>query len=167
MYNTDHHAQGQRDCVRVPPSRRPRGATLRNNATVLDLSRISDRRKRPTPEGRGFLALFSAMAERERLRIVKRTQEGRRLAIEAGKAMGRKPKLTAHPHRWKHINAIVEPTWHDNKGPDRDQSERGLDDIVYDQREGISVAEAIARANGLPDRVTLYLYDRGDGTTPL
>jgi DNA invertase Pin-like site-specific DNA recombinase len=48
---------------------------------------------------RGFLALFSAMAERERPRIVKRTQEGRRLAIEAGKVMGRKPKLTAHQQR--------------------------------------------------------------------
>jgi DNA invertase Pin-like site-specific DNA recombinase len=33
------------------------------------------------------------MAERERMRIVKRTQDGRRLAIEAGKRMGRKPKL--------------------------------------------------------------------------
>ena len=52
-----------------------------------------------TPEGRGFLALFSAMAERERMRIVKRTQEGRRLAIEAGKRMGRKPKLTTHQQR--------------------------------------------------------------------
>jgi hypothetical protein len=70
------------------------------------------------------------------------------------------------PHRWKRINAIVEPTWHDNDhGPDRDQSEPGPDDIVYDQREGISLAEAIAWANSLPDRVTLYLYDEGRGTT--
>ncbi len=49
-----------------------------------------------TPEGRGFLAMFSAMAERERERIVKRTHEGRRLAIEKGRRMGRKPKLTPH-----------------------------------------------------------------------
>ena len=49
-----------------------------------------------TPEGRGFLALFSAMAERERERIVKRTHEGRRLAMARGVTMGRKPKLTAH-----------------------------------------------------------------------
>ena len=70
------------------------------------------------------------------------------------------------PHRWKRINAIVEPTWHDNDGGhDRDQSERGPDDIVYDDREGISLSEAIAWANGLPDRVTLYLYDEGRGTT--
>jgi DNA invertase Pin-like site-specific DNA recombinase len=39
------------------------------------------------------------MAERERLRIVKRTQEGRRLTIEAGKRMGREPKLTTHQRR--------------------------------------------------------------------
>ena len=49
-----------------------------------------------TPEGRGFLALFSAMAERERERIIKRTHEGRGLAIARGVKMGRKPKLTAH-----------------------------------------------------------------------
>ena len=30
---------------------------------------------------------------------MKRTQEGRRLAVEAGKRMGRKPKLTAHQQR--------------------------------------------------------------------
>lgn len=71
------------------------------------------------------------------------------------------------PHRWKRINAIVEPTWHDNAGGlDRDQSEPGPNDIVYDQREGISLAEAIAWANSLPGRVTLYLYDEGRGTTP-
>ena len=49
-----------------------------------------------TPEGRGFLALFSAMAERERERIIKRTHEGRGLAIARGVKMGRNPKLTAH-----------------------------------------------------------------------
>ena len=40
--------------------------------------------------------MFSAMAERERMRIIKRTHEGRRLAIARGVRMGRKPKLTAH-----------------------------------------------------------------------
>jgi len=67
------------------------GATIR----VLDFPSLD----LTTPEGRGFLALFSAMAERERIRIVKRTQEGRRLAMEAGKRMGRKPKLTGHQQR--------------------------------------------------------------------
>ena len=67
------------------------GATIR----VLDFPSLD----LPTPEGRGFLALFSAMAKRERMRIVKRTQEGRSLAIEAGKRMGRKPKLTTDQQR--------------------------------------------------------------------
>jgi DNA invertase Pin-like site-specific DNA recombinase len=56
------------------------GATIR----VLDFPSLD----LTTPEGRGFLALFSAMAERERIRIVKRTQEGRRLAIESWQAHG-------------------------------------------------------------------------------
>lgn len=68
-------------------------------------------------------------------------------------------------YRWQRINAIVEPTWHDNEKADADKSDRGPDDIVYDQREGISVTEAIAWAAALPDRVTLFLYDRGSGIT--
>jgi DNA invertase Pin-like site-specific DNA recombinase len=52
-----------------------------------------------TPEGRGFLAMFSAMAERVRMRIVKRTHEGRRLAMSRGVRMGRRPKLTAHQRK--------------------------------------------------------------------
>ena len=46
--------------------------------------------------GRGFMAMFSALAENERLRIVKRTQEGRQLAREKRVKMGRKPKLNPH-----------------------------------------------------------------------
>jgi DNA invertase Pin-like site-specific DNA recombinase len=49
-----------------------------------------------TPEGRGFLAMFSAMAERERTRIIERTKEGRRLAIRNGVKMGPPFKLTPH-----------------------------------------------------------------------
>lgn len=64
-----------------------------------------------TPEGRGFLAMFSAMAERERDRIVKRTHEGRRLAIEKGRRMGRKPKLTPHQQQSARARlATGEPT---------------------------------------------------------
>lgn len=46
------------------------GATIR----VLDRSYID----LETPIGRGFMAFFSAMAEDERNRIIKRTHEGRR-----------------------------------------------------------------------------------------
>jgi DNA invertase Pin-like site-specific DNA recombinase len=49
-----------------------------------------------TPIGRGFVAMFSAMAEDERLRIMKRTHEGRQIARAKGVRMGRKPKLTPH-----------------------------------------------------------------------
>jgi DNA invertase Pin-like site-specific DNA recombinase len=49
-----------------------------------------------TPMGRGFMAMMSAMAEEERLRIIKRTGEGQKIAQGKGVKMGRKPKLTPH-----------------------------------------------------------------------
>jgi DNA invertase Pin-like site-specific DNA recombinase len=42
------------------------------------------------------MAMMSAMAEDERLRIIKRTHEGRQIARAKGVRMGRKPKLTPH-----------------------------------------------------------------------
>lgn len=59
---------------------------------VLDRSYID----LATPMGRGFMAMLSAMAEDERLRIIKRTHEGRQIARANGARMGRKPKLTPH-----------------------------------------------------------------------
>src|ERR1019366_10552152 len=59
---------------------------------VLDRSYID----LTTPMGRGFMAMMSAMAEDERLRIIKRTHEGRKIAEAKGVRMGRKPKLTSH-----------------------------------------------------------------------
>jgi DNA invertase Pin-like site-specific DNA recombinase len=64
------------------------GATIK----VLDFPSLD----LATPEGRGFLAMFSAMAERERLRIVARTREGRRIAMGKGVKMGPPFKLTEH-----------------------------------------------------------------------
>jgi DNA invertase Pin-like site-specific DNA recombinase len=49
-----------------------------------------------TPMGRGFMAMMSAMAEDERLRIMKRTHEGRQIARANGVKMGRKPVLTPY-----------------------------------------------------------------------
>jgi DNA invertase Pin-like site-specific DNA recombinase len=40
--------------------------------------------------------MMSAMAEDERLRIIKRTHEGRQIARDNGVKMGRKPKLNPH-----------------------------------------------------------------------
>jgi len=59
---------------------------------VLDRSYID----LTTPMGRGFMAMMSAMAEDERLRIIKRTHEGRRIARANGVKMGRKPKLNPY-----------------------------------------------------------------------
>jgi DNA invertase Pin-like site-specific DNA recombinase len=61
------------------------GATIR----VLDRSYID----LTTPMGRGFMAFMSAMAEDERMRIIKRTHEGRQLARENGIKMGPKFRL--------------------------------------------------------------------------
>ena len=74
---------------------------------VLDRSYID----LATPMGRGFMAMMSAMAEDERLRIIKRTHEGRQIARAKGVRMGRKPKLT--PHQMKEARqrlARGEPT---------------------------------------------------------
>ena len=61
------------------------GATIR----VLDRAYID----LTSPIGRGFMAFISAMAEDERLRIIKRTHEGRAIARENGVKMGRKFRL--------------------------------------------------------------------------
>jgi DNA invertase Pin-like site-specific DNA recombinase len=61
------------------------GATIR----VLDRSYID----LEAPIGRGFMAFFSAMAEDERNRIIKRTHEGRKIPQARGVKMGRKEKL--------------------------------------------------------------------------
>ncbi len=49
-----------------------------------------------TPIGRGFIAFLSALAEDERQRIVKRANDGRKVAKAKGVKFGRKPKLTDH-----------------------------------------------------------------------
>ena len=49
------------------------------------------------------------------------------------------------PYRWGRINAIIEAVEHDNSVADADQApESGpLDVIDYDQREGVTVKEAV------------------------
>jgi DNA invertase Pin-like site-specific DNA recombinase len=60
------------------------------NIRVLDFPSLD----LATPEGRGFLAMFSAIAERERLRLIKRTTEGRAIAKQRGVKFGRKPRFS-------------------------------------------------------------------------
>ncbi len=68
--------------------------------------------------------------------------------------------------RWAKVNAIIEATWHDNTAADTDIAPivRPQDEVTYDQREGISVNEAVNWANTQSCPVTLYLYDEGAGT---
>jgi hypothetical protein len=66
------------------------------------------------------------------------------------------------PHRWKLIDAIVEPTWHDNSVADSDKAEATQGEIDYEERKGLSVADAIAWAKAFPFPVTIYLYDEGE-----
>jgi hypothetical protein len=67
-------------------------------------------------------------------------------------------------YRWKRINAIIEPTSHDNSCRDNDQAEEDHDARIYERREGISLAEAVAWASAKPYAVTLFLYDEGRGS---
>jgi len=46
--------------------------------------------------GKGILAFLSALAQDERERIIKRSNDGRKAARERGVRFGRKPKLTVH-----------------------------------------------------------------------
>jgi DNA invertase Pin-like site-specific DNA recombinase len=65
-----------------------RGALIKAlDRTAIDLT---------DPIGQGVLALLSGIAQAERLRIVKRANEGRAVAKAKGVRFGRKPKLTGH-----------------------------------------------------------------------
>ena len=68
-------------------------------------------------------------------------------------------------YRWKRINAIIEAVEQDNACEDSDQAPNDPDAITYDEREALSVAEAITWAQSESSAVTLYLYDEGDGFT--
>jgi hypothetical protein len=63
------------------------------------------------------------------------------------------------PYRWKHVNVVAEPAWHDNKCRDADQAEPAVGELDYEEQAGISVNDAIKWANELPFFVTLYLRD--------
>ncbi|HEY9236847.1 MULTISPECIES: hypothetical protein [Phenylobacterium] len=72
------------------------------------------------------------------------------------------------PYRWAKINAIIEATWHDNTVADTDIApppRSAEEEVTYDQRESLSLHEAITWANDQSCPVTLYLYDEGAGTS--
>lgn len=70
------------------------------------------------------------------------------------------------PHRFKKINAIIEPTRHDNRCKDSDHAEGRDNWMGYDEREHIALADAIEWAATFPDELTLYIYDEDGGIYP-
>lgn len=66
-------------------------------------------------------------------------------------------------YRFLKINAVIEAAWHDNGCHDADQISNDGDGPSYDQREHITLADALAWANAFTVPVTLYVYDEDDG----
>ena len=69
------------------------------------------------------------------------------------------------PYRWREVNAIIEATSHDNSCEDADQQPVADEDLTYDELNGVTLEAAVEWANSHPGAVTLYLYDKGAGTT--
>ena len=68
-----------------------------------------------------------------------------------------------YPYRFEKINAVVEPTCHDNSIEDSDKVEPEYTGIGYDEREHITIAEAVAWANSFTEPTTLFIYDHDGG----
>lgn len=72
-------------------------------------------------------------------------------------------------YRFLKVNAVVEAAWHDNSCRDADRIDvprggnRGPD---YEEKEHITLADAVTWASGFDAMVTLYLYDEDGGVYP-
>lgn len=71
------------------------------------------------------------------------------------------------PYRFLKINAVIEPTRHDNSIADADQAEPQAQWIGYDEQEHISLADALQWAHNHKDLVTLFIYDANSGIYPV
>lgn len=68
------------------------------------------------------------------------------------------------PYRFRKVNAVIEPTRHDNSVEDSDIALATESEwIGYAEREHVGIHEAVAWADSHDDEVTLYLYDHDDG----
>jgi len=65
-------------------------------------------------------------------------------------------------YRWKSVFAIVAPTWHGNGCQNSDQTFPGKNSITYDDRDGVSVTDAVSWAHSFGFPVTLHLQDARD-----
>ena len=87
----DRATRSMQDGIVIMTRVHARDANLKAlDRTWLDLS---------TPIGKGILAFLSALAEDERERIVKRAEDGRAAARDAGARFGRRSKLNHHQVR--------------------------------------------------------------------
>ena len=64
-------------------------------------------------------------------------------------------------YRWLSVDAVIEDVAHDNSCDDADQAGPDTRSVVYEDRRGISVHDAVTWAEAQPGRVTLYLLDHG------
>lgn len=62
-------------------------------------------------------------------------------------------------HRWKSVVVIVEATCQDNGVTDADQAAGDPGTVLCEERKGLSLAEAVAWAQGFDMDVTLFIYD--------
>jgi hypothetical protein len=74
------------------------------------------------------------------------------------------------PHRWAKVHAIVEAAWHDNSvsGADQAPLTTAETEVTFDEREDVTVSEAVKWANSQSCPVTLYLRDsntKGDASS--
>ena len=84
----DRATRSMNDGLRLIQRIADRGALLKVlDKPYLDLT---------TAIGRGLMALFSALAEDDRERIVRRGKQGLAAARARGVKLGRRPKLTQH-----------------------------------------------------------------------
>ena len=67
-------------------------------------------------------------------------------------------------YRWAKINAVIEDVANDNSCDDTDVfDEENNNEPVCDDRQNISLHEAVMWAEQRSGKVTLYLYDEDDG----
>lgn len=70
------------------------------------------------------------------------------------------------PYRFLKVNAVIEPTRHDNSVEDADRIEGKDSWFGYDEKEHISINDAFHWAESHHDNVTLFLYDEDGGIYP-
>ncbi len=67
-------------------------------------------------------------------------------------------------YRWKEVNAVIEAIENDQSVDDTDTfDEENELAPIYLERKDVSLNEAVQWAEAQPGKVTLYIYDKGDG----